>query len=150
MTIVQPQKKKHSGFHLGGWELRDYPLLERCPSPLCTFVHQSLSNSSFASLNKGPLTINLSVIYIIHTYITINDIKLMSHYPLQEFPAILNELAPLFSSQDCSFHVERSKESTARVVVWRLGVKNSYTMESTYCGADQGPYEVGLAIFVLL
>ena len=102
------------------------------------------------SLNKGPLTIDLSVIYIIHTYITINDIKLMSLYPLQEFPAILNELAPLFSSQDCSFHVERSKESTARVVVWRLGVKNSYTMESTYCGADQGPYEVGLAIFVII
>ena len=39
--------------------------------------------------------------------------------------------------------VEKSKEATARVVVWRrLGVKRSYTMESTYCGTDQGPLEV--------
>jgi len=39
--------------------------------------------------------------------------------------------------------VEKAKESTARVVVWRqLGVARSYTMESSYCGCDQGPYRV--------
>ena len=43
----------------------------------------------------------------------------------------------------CSFVVERSKESTARVVVWReIGVQRSYTMESTLCGCDQGRYKV--------
>jgi len=43
----------------------------------------------------------------------------------------------------CSFVVEKSKESTARVVVWReIGVQRSYTMESTLCGCDQGKYKV--------
>ena len=36
----------------------------------------------------------------------------------------------------------QSKESTARVVVWRMGVPCSFTIESTYCGADRGPYKV--------
>lgn len=45
----------------------------------------------------------------------------------------------------CSFVVERSKEATARVVVWReIGVQRSYTMESTLCGCDQGKYKVGV------
>lgn len=57
-------------------------------------------------------------------------------------PRILHSIAPSFSFQNCSFVVESSKESTARVVVWReLGVTRSYTMESTYCGTDQGPYK---------
>ncbi|XP_070542811.1 cytosolic carboxypeptidase 1-like isoform X3 [Ptychodera flava] len=50
--------------------------------------------------------------------------------------------APAFSISNCSFVVEKSKEATARVVVWReIGVLRSYTMESTYCGCDQGPYK---------
>lgn len=43
----------------------------------------------------------------------------------------------------CSFLVEKSRASTARVVVWReMGVPRSYTMESSYCGCNQGPYQV--------
>lgn len=43
----------------------------------------------------------------------------------------------------CSFLVEKSRASTARVVVWReMGVSRSYTMESSYCGCNQGPYKV--------
>lgn len=43
----------------------------------------------------------------------------------------------------CSFLVEKSRASTARVVVWReMGVSRSYTMESSYCGCNQGPYQV--------
>lgn len=46
----------------------------------------------------------------------------------------------------CSFVVEKSRASTARVVVWReVGVSRSYTMESSYCGCNQGPYKVGEA-----
>uniref|UniRef100_A0A672IYM4 tubulin-glutamate carboxypeptidase n=1 Tax=Salarias fasciatus TaxID=181472 RepID=A0A672IYM4_SALFA len=58
-------------------------------------------------------------------------------------PKILSQIAPAFSMASCSFVVERSKESTARVVVWReIGVQRSYTMESTLCGCDQGKYKV--------
>ncbi|KAL2092592.1 hypothetical protein ACEWY4_012390 [Coilia grayii] len=57
-------------------------------------------------------------------------------------PKLLSQLAPAFSMSSCSFVVERSKEATARVVVWReLGVQRSYTMESTLCGCDQGKYK---------
>ncbi|NXD05242.1 CBPC1 carboxypeptidase, partial [Certhia brachydactyla] len=61
-------------------------------------------------------------------------------------PKILSQTAPAFSMGSCSFVVEKSKESTARVVVWReIGVQRSYTMESTLCGCDQGKYK-GLQI----
>ncbi|XP_046872539.1 cytosolic carboxypeptidase 1 isoform X2 [Hypomesus transpacificus] len=61
-------------------------------------------------------------------------------------PKILSQTAPAFSMASCSFVVERSKEATARVVVWReIGVQRSYTMESTLCGCDQGKYK-GLQI----
>ena len=64
---------------------------------------------------------------------------------MQVLPRLLDSTAPVFSFKSCSFVVEKSKEATARVVVWRqLGVARSYTMESTYCGADQGPYKVYL------
>ncbi|XP_029915053.1 cytosolic carboxypeptidase 1 isoform X2 [Myripristis murdjan] len=61
-------------------------------------------------------------------------------------PKILSQIAPAFNMASCSFVVERSKASTARVVVWReIGVQRSYTMESTLCGCDQGKYK-GLQI----
>nr|KAF6399098.1 ATP/GTP binding protein like 1 [Molossus molossus] len=57
-------------------------------------------------------------------------------------PKILDKLAPAFTMSSCSFLVEKSRASTARVVVWReMGVSRSYTMESSYCGCSQGPYQ---------
>ncbi|XP_068131262.1 cytosolic carboxypeptidase 4 isoform X2 [Hyperolius riggenbachi] len=57
-------------------------------------------------------------------------------------PKILDKIAPAFSMAHSSFLVEKARESTARVVVWReIGVARSYTMESTYCGFNQGPYK---------
>ncbi|KAL4227460.1 Cytosolic carboxypeptidase 1 [Mactra antiquata] len=58
-------------------------------------------------------------------------------------PRVLDYIAPQFSLANCSFIVEKSKETTARVVVWRqIGVNRSYTMESTYCGFDrEGKYK---------
>eukprot|EP00794_Sanderia_malayensis_P009853 gene9853-10864_t len=57
-------------------------------------------------------------------------------------PRILNTIAPAFAIQNCNFVMEKSKESTARIVVYKeFGVLRSYTVESTYCGADQGPYK---------
>uniref|UniRef100_UPI00063CA8B4 cytosolic carboxypeptidase 4 n=1 Tax=Odobenus rosmarus divergens TaxID=9708 RepID=UPI00063CA8B4 len=57
-------------------------------------------------------------------------------------PKILDKLAPAFTMSSCSFVVEKSRASTARVVVWReMGVSKSYTMESSYCGCNQGPYQ---------
>uniref|UniRef100_A0A8C3BVI1 tubulin-glutamate carboxypeptidase n=1 Tax=Cairina moschata TaxID=8855 RepID=A0A8C3BVI1_CAIMO len=58
-------------------------------------------------------------------------------------PKILDKVAPAFVMNSCSFLVEKSRVSTARVVVWQeMGVLRSYTMESTYCGCSHGLYKV--------
>ncbi|XP_015606420.1 cytosolic carboxypeptidase 1 isoform X2 [Cephus cinctus] len=54
-------------------------------------------------------------------------------------PHLMQKFSPAFALPLCSFKVERNKESTARVAIWRqLGVWRSYTMESSFCGCDQG------------
>uniref|UniRef100_UPI00398F85EE cytosolic carboxypeptidase 4 n=1 Tax=Pristiophorus japonicus TaxID=55135 RepID=UPI00398F85EE len=61
-------------------------------------------------------------------------------------PKVLDKISPAFAINRCLFLVQKSREATARVVVWReIGVLRSYTMESTYCGCDQGKYN-GLQI----
>lgn len=66
----------------------------------------------------------------------------------QTLPRILHLTSPVFSWQNCSFVVEKAKETTARVVVWRqIGVIRSYTMESSYCGIDKdGKYKVSTLV----
>ena len=44
----------------------------------------------------------------------------------------------MFSFASCKFAVQRCKESTGRVVMWRRGVPNSFTMEATFCGSTLG------------
>ena len=57
------------------------------------------------------------------------------------FPCLLEKNSDIFSFADCCFAVQKSKESTARVVFWKeLGITNSYTLESSFCGADYGKY----------
>ncbi|XP_071438628.1 cytosolic carboxypeptidase 1-like isoform X2 [Hetaerina americana] len=54
-------------------------------------------------------------------------------------PHLMDRFNPAFSLSNCNFTVEKTRESTARVTFWReFGIKRSYTMESTYCGMDQG------------
>nr|CAD7195953.1 unnamed protein product [Timema douglasi] len=43
-----------------------------------------------------------------------------------------------FSFEDCKFRIQRSKEGTGRVVVWMMGVANSYTMETSFGGSTLG------------
>ncbi|XP_059689244.1 cytosolic carboxypeptidase 1 isoform X1 [Gavia stellata] len=81
-----------------------------------------------------------------HTNVNAVSCDLMEDPGYRALPKILSQTAPAFCMGSCSFVVEKSKESTARVVVWReIGVQRSYTMESTLCGCDQGKYK-GLQI----
>lgn len=58
-------------------------------------------------------------------------------------PNLLQHLAPAFAMHLSCFKVEKSRESTARVCLWReFNIKRSYTMEASYCGFDQGRYDV--------
>uniref|UniRef100_A0A3B3CUA3 Peptidase M14 domain-containing protein n=1 Tax=Oryzias melastigma TaxID=30732 RepID=A0A3B3CUA3_ORYME len=44
-----------------------------------------------------------------------------------------------FSFQSCKFRVQRSKEGTGRIFMWRLGIQNSYTMETSFGGSTLAP-----------
>ena len=55
------------------------------------------------------------------------------------FPFIMSKLFDYFSFEYSRFSVHKSKESTARVTLWReLKIPNVFTMEASFCGADKG------------
>ncbi|KAM6435884.1 cytosolic carboxypeptidase 3 isoform 1-T2 [Liasis olivaceus] len=55
------------------------------------------------------------------------------------FPFIMSKNCPdKFSFQDCSFKMQKGKEGTGRVVMWKMGINNSYTLEVTFCGSKLG------------
>lgn len=46
--------------------------------------------------------------------------------------------APQFSFASCKFQVQKRKEGTGRVSMWRLGVSHSYTLEVAFSGSTLG------------
>ena len=44
----------------------------------------------------------------------------------------LNDFPFQFTYEYCKFKLQKSKEGTGRIVVWNMGVMNSFTMEVTY------------------
>uniref|UniRef100_A0A8B9G7K8 Cytosolic carboxypeptidase 2 n=1 Tax=Amazona collaria TaxID=241587 RepID=A0A8B9G7K8_9PSIT len=55
------------------------------------------------------------------------------------FPLMFSKNAPdKFSFPSCKFKVHKSKLGTGRVVMWRLGVSNSYTLEAAFGGSTLG------------
>ncbi|XP_051007710.1 cytosolic carboxypeptidase 3 isoform X3 [Acomys russatus] len=55
------------------------------------------------------------------------------------FPLILSKNCPnQFSFSACKFNVQKSKEGTGRVVMWKMGIRNSFTLEATFCGSTLG------------
>ncbi|XP_064922442.1 cytosolic carboxypeptidase 2 isoform X5 [Columba livia] len=69
------------------------------------------------------------------------------------FPLMLSKNAPdKFSFPSCKFKVQKSKAGTGRVVMWRLGVLHSYTMEAAFGGSTlgEGPPRVGVSVLGVL
>jgi len=57
------------------------------------------------------------------------------------FPRLFERNSDIFSFADCMFGMQKAKESTARIVFYKeLGIVNSYTLESSFCGPDFGKY----------
>ncbi|KAA0183333.1 hypothetical protein HAZT_HAZT004414 [Hyalella azteca] len=70
------------------------------------------------------------------------DRCLPDHPRLTVLPALCQDLVSSFSAPHCCYTVERARESTARVAVWReCGVACSYTLEASASGCDQGVYQ---------
>ena len=58
------------------------------------------------------------------------------------FPFLMKNICPVFSFKDCSFVVQKEKEGTARIAVWKeFNLVHTYTLEASFCGADFGKYE---------
>lgn len=57
------------------------------------------------------------------------------------FPKLMEKVSDIFSFNDCLFGLQKGKESTARIVIFKeLGIVNSYTVEASFCGASFGPH----------
>ncbi|KAL8221766.1 UNVERIFIED_CONTAM: Cytosolic carboxypeptidase 3 [Gekko kuhli] len=55
------------------------------------------------------------------------------------FPFLMSKNCPdKFSFPDCNFKIQKGKEGTGRVVMWKMGISNSYTLEVTFCGSKLG------------
>ena len=54
------------------------------------------------------------------------------------FPFIMSKVCyPHFSYDYCRFKVQKSKESSARIALWKeLRVPNIFTMEASFCGPN--------------
>lgn len=53
------------------------------------------------------------------------------------FPFIMSKLVDYFSYDNSRFSVTKSKESTARISLWKmLKIPNIFTMEASFCGSD--------------
>ena len=57
------------------------------------------------------------------------------------FPLLFSKRTKHFEFADCNFTIHKDKESTGRVVVCKdLMVQNSFTLESSFCGPQNGEY----------
>ncbi|KAK5639103.1 hypothetical protein RI129_011595 [Pyrocoelia pectoralis] len=58
---------------------------------------------------------------------------------LKVFPQMIHGFTPHVHMNYCKYKIQKAKESTGRVVVWReFGIPYSYTLECSYCaGAEQ-------------
>ena len=58
----------------------------------------------------------------------------------REFPYLLSKFSHYFSFKSSSFRMQKSKESTLRISIYKeTQVYNTFTLESSFCGCDFGP-----------
>jgi hypothetical protein len=67
-----------------------------------------------------------------------NNIKDTPH-STRLFPYIMAKLCDFFSFEQSRFSVQKCKESTARITMFKeFNIPNIFTMEASFCGADKG------------
>lgn len=58
------------------------------------------------------------------------------------FPYILSKVSPVFSFEESRFGIQKAKESTLRVSLFKeLKIPNVFTLEASFCGASFGKYK---------
>ena len=57
------------------------------------------------------------------------------------FPMIFDRCHDSFNFKDCCFIVQKDRETTGRVVVWKeFNIINSFTLEASFCGSTSGKF----------
>lgn len=57
------------------------------------------------------------------------------------FPLLFSKNYENFKFDSCNFVVQKAREATARVVMWKeFSLINSFTLETTFCGPTDGRY----------
>ena len=68
-------------------------------------------------------------------------------------PFMFSDKNKIFWFKDCTFAMEKEKENTARIVLFReIGILNWYTLESTFYGSDalgKVAFDTGTLILIL-
>lgn len=58
------------------------------------------------------------------------------------FPLLFSKNYEHFKFDACNFAVQKAREATARVVMWKeFSLINSFTLETTFCGPTEGRYQ---------
>ena len=61
-----------------------------------------------------------------------------NHRPRQ-FPYLMQKIFDAFKYENCCFAVQKDKEGTARITVWKeLKIDYVYTLQATFCGSYYG------------
>lgn len=57
-------------------------------------------------------------------------------------PLLMEKYCSVFNYANCSFAVQKEKESTARIALWKeFDISNCYTLEMSFCGPNKGKYD---------
>lgn len=65
------------------------------------------------------------------------NVQLKANPIIRSIPESVDQICPIFHYRDCKFAMEKEKETTARIVLFReFGILNSYTLECTFFGSD--------------
>jgi hypothetical protein len=61
----------------------------------------------------------------------------------REFPFVLSKISSFFDFRSCSFHMQRNKESTLRISMFKeVEIPNVFTLEASFCGGNGFHYSV--------
>jgi hypothetical protein len=60
---------------------------------------------------------------------------------IKVFPALMAQHCPSFNLESCRYRMERAKQSTARIVVFKeLSISNSFTLETSFKGSSDSHF----------
>ena len=66
-----------------------------------------------------------------------NDESSSKNLNIRSIPVGVDRMIPVFNLKHCKFALEKDKENTARIVIYKeLGILSSYTLESTFYGSE--------------